>query len=907
MRFRFEEQEHQKEAVRAIVDALESAAVQTTAGTVLDPDALLTGVRGIQSRNRLDPDDALRLLDEQTFAGERVRFPNLSVEMETGTGKTYTYIRTALSLAKAIGARRFVIVVPSIAIREGVAKTFEMTREHFATHEDFSEQPYDWAVYRSTLPHLIEDFVRPSTEIRFLITTLASFNRADVNRIFRQPETMQLWSSDRTASPMERLQRLRAVLILDEPQNMGSPLSRQALATLHPLVALRYSATHMDTFNMVYRLGPAEARRQQLVKRVAVRGVQPGLDPNIAFLRLDAVTMGRRRGAATATVTALQVTAVGDVREQRLVVRPGDDMAERTGRDVYEGYVVDEIRRGSIRFENGQERAIGEVAAETRSSVWRDQLYHTVRLHVERQAELDSAGVNAKVLSLVFVQRVADYDGPDAPLPALFDAEYRRVFNQRAEVAPADPASVRTAYFARTARGDSRDTAGLAADEDLESRAFDLIMRDKERLLSRDEPASFVFSHSALAEGWDNPNVFQICFLRHAQSPVQRRQQVGRGLRLPVTQEGERVRDDTVNRLTLVVDESYEDFVAALNAEYAAATGYRGGGGGEDQPDVDNDALSVRVGTKPEKLDSDEFERLWGRIRFRTRYRLDIDSHALVEAFARETEWDELRALGRTRNIVVEAELEAREGGFIAGPERALRTVGGTAARVVLPDLLGLLEANLHDVDPRLTLTRRTLGRLLAAVPIPETAIWSPEQWAAAVARRIRSVAAGQLVDGIRYELLPEAEWWEARVVLRDAYLAYRSTPSATRGVMDTLDPSSPNLYTHVDYDSLPERRFAEWLEASELVRFYIRLPRTFDVPTPVGTYSPDFAIVADHPDRGEVVYLVQEVKHSLAELGRRDAENLRIRYARRHFGVAPERVEFEVATGESGMRTSPP
>ncbi len=597
----------------------------------------------------------------------------------------------------------------------------------------------------------------------------------------------------------------------------------------------------------------------------------------------------------------------GTLSERPVTVTPDDDLADITGRSNYDGYVVDEIRHDRVIFENGEETLLGEDDSQARESVWRDQLAHTLRVHFERQADLDERGLDVKVLSLFFVEHVADYIGADAVLPRLFAEEYARLREKFPAYTEVDPAAVRGAYFSQTAKGKFQDEP--KTDEE-QRRAVDLILRKKAELLSKTEPISFIFSHTALGEGWDNPNVFQVCFLRHSRSDIQRRQQVGRGLRLPVNQVLERVFDKDVNRLTLIVNESYEDFVAGLNAQYVSPAGDGQPGGGNRNrsrgtpPPVDNDADKVRVEAKPGKRDSDEFKQLWSRIRYKTRYHVELDREALLAGLA-SADWDALDAIGASRNVVAEAELTPTDGsGFAAGKGRALR--GVASSRAALPDLVGLIESALHDREPGLTLTRGTIAAALRAVPAQShrTSVLAPEQWAAVLAAQVRSTAADIMVNHIRYALRPEAEWWEADLILRPAYDAYSSPTDEHRGVIPTPSDNSPNYYTHADYDSPSEKAFAEFLEAAgDKVRLYVRLPRTFDVPTPVGTFSPDYAAVAVRADSSEVVYLVQEIKSALLEGERRQVENQKIRFARRHFSAAPERVEFAVTTGARGLR----
>jgi restriction endonuclease len=461
--------------VDAVVDLLDGAARIADSG--LD-DVLLTNLRAVQRAAGIRPVEALAYIEREidTRAGRRrARFANFAVEMETGTGKTYVYLRTALELARLHRLQRFIVVVPSVAIREGVIKTLQITREHFAAL--YPDVPYRYHAYDSRRLARLRSFVS-STNVELMVMTIDAFNKA--SNVMRQP-------NDRLQGevPLHMVQDVRPVLILDEPQNMESDLSVQSLADLHPQLALRYSATHRNPYALIHRLSPAEAHRRGLVKRI-------------------------------------EVASVAD------------------------------------------ERPVDREAALSA------QIRRTIEAHMERKAWLEPRGI--KVLSLFFVDRVSSYTAEDGLVRRLFDHHYEELRSQHSEIAALPAQSVRAAYFAeKRRRGGHREkidsrSGRSAADE----AAYDLIMRDKERLLSLEEPVAFIFSHSALREGWDNPNVFQICTLAHSRSDLKKRQEIGRGVRLPVDQSGRRVHDPDIGVLTVVANDSYETYVAGLQSELLA-------------------------------------------------------------------------------------------------------------------------------------------------------------------------------------------------------------------------------------------------------------------------------------------------------------------------------------------------
>jgi type III restriction enzyme len=530
MLFRFDaNQEYQLQAIAAVVDLFEGqmrvekdlsfelgASFPAVPNRMeLDEAAVLANLQKVQAVNGLKQDERLELIEEaiEAVAGpKQARFGNFSVEMETGTGKTYVYIRTALELYHRYGMRKFVVVVPSVAIREGVLKTFEVTRTHL--RDLYQNVPYRFSVYDSASLAQVRQFA-VSDSVEFMVMTIDSFNKA--SNVIRQ-------SRDQLSGevPLHMVQAARPILILDEPQNMESELSVRSLAALDPLFALRYSATHRNPYNLVHRLTPFEAYRQGLVKRIEVAGVEQIDDANLPYLRLEGIRTEKTRLSARVAVQKLM--ADKSVKEKVITVRPDDNLKELTGRDDYAGFTVDEITSRYVRFGNGIELKPGESQGADREAIFAAQIEDTVKEHFRKQRRLRDKGI--KVLSLFFIDRVDNYQSEDGVIRRLFNQTFERLKAEHPDWRDAKVEDVQAAYFAqRRHRGGEVElqdsTSGRSkADEE----TYDLIMKDKESLLSFPLPAdgeearrrkqvSFIFSHSALREGWDNPNVFQICTL----------------------------------------------------------------------------------------------------------------------------------------------------------------------------------------------------------------------------------------------------------------------------------------------------------------------------------------------------------------------------------------------------------
>lgn len=917
MKFHFDDQPHQAAAIDAVVDLFEGALLPPANEIVgqapgvdghqnfqLNLDLLTENLRAVTSREDVDSQDALVQMTEVDLQENDREFPNFSVEMETGTGKTYVYIGTALRLAEAHGLRKFVILVHSVAIRAGVLKTFEQTYDHFRSK--FPNLPYSWNVMGES--QALEDFIDPSGTVQFLIASIQLLDKPDTNTLYSSPEQPRIWGDN--ISGIEQIAKSRPVVLIDEPQNMATPLRKRAIATLNPLVALRYSATHKELYNLVHRLGAKQASEIGLVKRVAVKGIVAGSDGR-PYLNLKKVSSRSKKLFATLMID--KATKDGTQRSE-IVAQVGVDLFDVSGQLVqYRGLVISNILRKPDRvvFENELTLSVGQETGADQLATWRDQVRQTIRTHLARQATIDAAKADVKVLSLFFVERVADYVGEAAPLPVMFDTIFEEEW-ARASL-PKDkmphPAELRVAYFPSTKTGILKDTkGGLASDVELEARAYKEIIEHKELILDRDNPRAFIFSHSALREGWDNPNVFQIGFLRHTHSDTERRQQIGRGLRLPVNQSGNRVVDPAVNRLTLVVDESFSEFRNGLNAEYIEAGGKSG-----EAPDVEDADSEVIIRRRPVLFQSPVFAELWKRIRYKAVYRVSIETSSLVAAVAASEHLEDLKYIKRRTNVVQSAELVYDDEDLIVTDDNSVSEGAGERISLVgrrLPNVVQLVEDQLLYGKFPLHLTRPTIVAILEVIPdeLKAGAVDDPDRWARVVAQAIRVEVIEQMVQNITYEPMDEETWWDANVVFLEvetkiAPKAEAGKPAPKSGVAPA-PVGGTNLFDHVDYDSHVERLFAEQLENNtDQIKLFTKLPRRFKVKTPVGEYSPDWAIVCDENGM-ERLYLVRETKATLNLDDLEWDEAMRIRFAKKHFEVAPNGdVDFNHTTEKDGLR----
>ena len=838
-------------------------------------EAILENLQQVQADNGLTVDENFEYIKADIpLCGEQtsVQFPNFSVEMETGTGKTYVYLRTILELYRRYGLRKFIIVVPSVAVREGVIKTLEVTQSHL--RQLYDNPPYQYHSYDSSKLSQVRQFAL-SDGVEIFVMTIDSFNKAS-NVIFQATDWFQ------GEIPIHLIQATRPILVLDEPQNMVSELRVQALAALNPLFALRYSATHRLPYNLVYRLTPAEAYQQELVKRIEVDDVLQEDDANRPFVRLNNIQS--RRNNLTARLSVHKLMRDKTVKEQSITVKLGDNLAEKTNRPEYSDYIVDEINLFSdfIRFTNGVEVERGESKGEDKKAIFETQIRLTIEEHFRKQERLKP--FNIKVLSLFFIDRVDNYALETGVIRQLFNKCFNELKQKYTDWKDKDVESVQESYFAKrcTRSGETIYEDSKTGESKKDAEAYDLIMRDKERLLSFDEPTCFIFSHSALREGWDSPNIFQICTLNQTTSEVKKRQEIGRGIRLAVDQSGNRVRDTKVNVLTVIANQSYasylEDYQSEMREEY----------GDQEVPPIMNKRKRGAAKLQKEYMLKPEFKELWERIKHKTRYAVSVDTNQLINEVVEELDEAEIRS---PRITVTKAQVYVDDDHvFSAMQMSGAKTVIDLAGRYPLPNLVDTMMHLLENTTPPIRLTRKTLLEIFMRTRNQQAALNNPHEFASVTVRIIKEKLTDQLVDGIKYEKIND-------------FYEMCQFEASIESWEDHLIPAKSSLYDHVIYDSEVEKKFVQSLERRADVKLYVKLPAFFKVPTPIGTYNPDWAIVVEDPDREDPrVYLVRETKGTTNLRDLRPDEKRKIDCGRKHFSETLG-VDYEVVNSAQDLR----
>ncbi|MBE8158188.1 MAG: DEAD/DEAH box helicase family protein [Betaproteobacteria bacterium] len=956
MKFQFDsEQEHQTRAVSAVVDIFSGqpyapAQQNFVGGGSLMPTVpvapnnslelggakLLANLRAVQARHneysdsKIEEDGELRKIIKEfgdsenngIVAGQKVEFPNFSVEMETGTGKTYVFLRTIRELAENYGFIKFLIVAPSIAVRENILHSLNASAGHFAA---LYKTPCNFLRYNSQKLNGVRAFAAADSP-QIMVITLDSFRREET--IMRRGD--ESLSGD---MPLRIVQATRPILILDEPQNMASVLSVESLARLNPLFALRYSATHREPYNMAHRLSPAAAYRRGLVKKIQV-GEVSAANSSAPFVRAEKITRDSN-GVFRVKITVNAHDPLHGMVAKTKTLMPHSDLGGIARLPAYEDLYIDDINitEKAVRLSDGRTVHEGEEIGGDGGEVMRGQIMLAIREHFQRQKTLKKRGV--KVLSLFFIDKVDNYLPEGGKIRRMFEECFDELKTGYPEWRGVPAREAHRGYFAKSKKGDSEQDV----------KAYDLIMRDKESLLTfaaagddeetrRKRQTAFIFSHSALREGWDNPNIMQICALRRGREGVRRRQEVGRGLRLAVNQKGERVRDEDANLLTVIAAESYAEYVRGyqeeIAEEYRAAIEEKAGKPLAELTAEEREKLAEIYGEgiippPPRKLEkktaratrliygadggvkiNPEFRKLWKRIGQKTAYRVNIDNEKLIR-----------NAVNRMRGEnIASPEVRFQIGKIKVDGNDAFNAVSASGARKLialknrrpLPDVVSLILRMLRNGAPPLMLTRKTVSEIFAHT-VNESAVQNPNGYAAAAARVIREEMEEFMADGVEYEKIENAFYeWEQHFMEEEHEI--------TSSVIADMKESGKTPYTLISCDSGLEKEFAEGLRERGDIKMFVKLPRRFTVPTPVGDYNPDWAVLMADEDGGEHLYFVAETKGAVGQdgavrwSGLRGTEGKKIKCAARHFGSkqfnqkgALDGVDYKVVKSHEDLR----
>jgi type III restriction enzyme len=828
---------------------------------LISKEQILENLRKVQRKNKVNE------------SGELAGY-NFSLEMETGTGKTYVYLRTIYELNKNYGFKKFVIVVPSIAIREGVLKNLEITHEHFQSL--YNNTPASYDVYDSKKVSSLRGFAS-SNNIQILVINIDSFAK-DINIINKANDKLT------GKKPIEFIQSSCPIVIVDEPQNMETDKRKDAINKLNPLCTLRYSATHKFVYNLIYSLNPVQAYDLGLVKQIEVDSVYEQNAQNEAYIKLEEFKPQKK---GIKVKIKIECETKNGVQQQSFLLQNGDDLFKLSNqREVYkDGYIIQSIdgEERCIEFANGISVYIGSALGEYTDDIMKMQISQTIEEHLKKEKVYKGLGI--KVLSLFFIDRVANYRSYDADgntVKGKFALWFEEIFNglisrpRYKDVLPYPVEELHNGYFAQDSKGKFKESKTGEAKED--DSAYHLIMQDKEKLLEISTPLRFIFSHSALREGWDNPNVFQICTLNETRSEMKKRQEIGRGLRLPVYQTGLRSFDKHINRLTVVANESYDEFAKQLQNEIKDECGVEFTGRIKNK----RDRVSVKI--KNKYVDDEKFKELWEKIKYKTSYKVKYETEKLIVDAAKKIK--EMPEIKRPSIVAEKAKIQiSDEGVTTIGSGTAFVYVDGNR-KTIIPDIISYVQSKTE-------LTRTTILRILKESGRLHDIMKNPQMFLDNSVMKTKEVLDELLIDGIKYEKI-HGKIYEMKLFEAEEIQAYKEH-------LYKVKKQDKTLYNHIEFQSSVEKEFAEACDNNESVEFYIKLPPKFKIDTPVGPYNPDWALIFKNENK---IYFVAETKGSNEEMDLRKKESMKIKCGEKHFEEIKD-VKFKKVTKLSELLTS--
>ena len=846
MKFKFDpNQEFQLDAISSIVNLFEgqgkidghNSSSQSLLGIysnqlTIDSEIILANAKKIYEKNKIGNGGIVPELD-------------FSIEMETGTGKTYVYLRTIFELNKTYGWKKFIILVPSIAIREGVVKTLELTKSHFA--ELYDNTPYRYYEYQSKNISQVKHFA-DSNNIEIMIMTVGAFNK-DANVLYDEKDQMQ------GEQPIKYIQKTQPVLILDEPQNMEGQATKEKLKEFNSLCRLRYSATHRNPYNLMYQLTAYDAYQLGLVKKIEVYSVTDD-DSGISNAYLNLVEVKPSKTELKSLIEVFVKDENGNVKMKKIAVKRNDDIAFKTKNNAYEGYIVDGMTAdnpdfgaiGSIKFKNGVSIKFGENTGKDKEEVMREQISQTIRIHFEKKKKLKEQ--NIKVLSLIFIDKVDNYIKEDGIIRQLFIEEFEKI-KKDFEFDDLDVSKVHKGYFAK------KNDEYLERERSIEEneQAYELIMKDKEKLLSFSEPTEFIFSHSALREGWDNPNVFNICTLNATTSSMKKRQEIGRGMRICVNQDGNRIFSKQVNLLSVIANESYTDYVQRLQSEFVEDGIYKSA----PLPENAKKKQLVKLKTNFEK--DENFKELWSKISRKTRFSVGVDTENLIKKC--------ISRINKEINILKPRIKIERIGINITEKEVSGQIIGDDSKEFTENKrIFNIVEVIKNETK----LTRGTISSIIMGLSNLKSFFNNPEKFTFEVIRIIKEELSVNYIDQISYEITSDK-------------LDYKNFINE-HSYRDSIQKVEHSIYDSIIFDSDIEKKFAIDLDSDERIKLFLKLPNWFKIPTPIGDYNPDWAIVTTKRDldgkEKEKLYFVIETKGNINNL--RPSEKMKIDSAKKHF-----------------------
>ena len=838
MQIKYIKQQHQEKAINSIVDLFQGQLKTDSFYDIFDGEAvcanellisqedILRNLHKVQKLNNIEESLMLETLD-------------FSIEMETGTGKTFVYIKTILELFAKYGWTKYIIIVPSIAIKEGVLNSLSSMYEYFKNEYKFN---YDYFEYDSSRLGNLKHFIRDDN-LQIMIMTIDSFKRVDT--VLNMPREGFI------GSPKESLQKTNPILILDEPQNMESDLSKSALNELNPLFTLRYSATHKNYYNLVYSLGAKEALDNGLVKQIDVLALSENQTINDVYINVLKIEIDKSSKKPVATLELI-VKSKDEFTTKLLKIKGDDSLKDKTKNPIYSGFIVDEIsfKDSFIKFENGVKLEINDINGQVKKEIQKEQISEAIKRHMMKFEELKQKDI--KVLSLFFVDKVANFlASENGWMEEHFVKEFDRLKINFESFKNIDASDVYAYYFAKRKTDFIDELKNNDSDRKIQKETYDLIMKDKEKLLSFEDSHSFIFSHSALKEGWDNPNVFFITTLNDTKSQMKKRQIIGRGVRLAVDSNGKRVEDKDINRLTVIANESFDEFARSLQLEYEI-------NGNEKSYQKPNNLANKKLAKRKYSFESEElkeFRKLWEKLKQKTVYEITLNSKQYEDKVTEKINYIEVRE----KKIVKQfGNIESNFDGYVS-ESKSLKI----DFEEDLPNIVDILEKQIG-------LSKETIINIFEKVGIEEFTkefIKNSDEYVKKAIEIFEDTMFDMLSqDGLIYKKVDD--YYEFSNIFLDEISGY------------DLEDCKKGLYEAEQYDSDIEKKFIKDSDFSDF-KIFTKLPKKFKIKTPLGTYNPDFAVIKFDDSEGSFIV---ETKGSDKKRDSRTREDWQIEYAKKHF-----------------------
>ena len=833
MQIKYLKQAHQEKAISSIVDIFQGQIKNKSHYNIFDGEAvcsnelliswdeILNNLNAIQNKNAIEESFMLQGLD-------------FTIEMETGTGKTFVYIKTILELFVKYGWTKYIIIVPSIAIKEGVLNSLNSMQTYFKNEYNF---PYDYFEYDSSRLGSLKHFIRDDN-LQIMVMTIDSFKRA--NTILNMPK------EGFVGSPKDSLKQTNPILILDEPQNMESELSKVSIGELNPLFTLRYSATHKNFYNLVYSLNSKEALERGLVKQIDVLALKENQTINDVYINVQKIEIDKKSKKPIASLELIVKNKDSFVTKP-IKIKGDDSLKDKTKNPIYKGFIVDEIsfKDMFIKFENGLKLELNDINGHVKREIQKEQISDAIKLHMQKFEELKKKDI--KVLSLFFIDKVANFlNSEDGWIEEYFINEFNRLKVNFKSFQNLDAKEVYSYYFAKRKTGYIDELKNSESDKKLQQQMYDRIMKSKEKLLSFNDTHSFIFSHSALKEGWDNPNVFFITTLNDTKSEMKKRQILGRGVRLPINSKGERCDDKSINRLTVIANESFEEFARDLQLEYEVI----GNGDSYTKP---NNGVPIKTKRKYNIDDPQikEFKELWNKLKQKTIYEIKLNSTKYKDEVKRKLENVEVREKKITKQFgnISDGYVEQESNIKLEYEEE-------------LPDIVEIIEK-------KIGISRDTIIDIFDEIGLEKVIkqfIKNSDSYLKQVLEAFEDTMLEMLsIDGLIYKKL-DNEYYEFSNIFLEEIEGH------------DLEKCNNGLYDAEQYDSEIEKEF---INCASRFKIFTKLPKRFKIKTPLGTYNPDFAVIKHDENEGSFII---ETKGTEKERDLRGREKWQIAYAKKHF-----------------------